>query len=193
MALCEKPVGAHAHADPMCPREYNTQVGTARNLERRIEHLVDGLAGVMFGGTLQPSELGIRLLREADLGIEQSPSGPAVPNSYVFTLHTDQHIPEPFSQRLEHLLEETAKERGWRLNGPAGVTIEYSAKPARTEIACRAERVSGPRLAWGRLVPQSGAPYPLLYNIVLVGRSEECDVSIAVSYTHLTLPTILRV
>jgi len=154
-------------------------VGTARNLERRIERLVDGLAGVMFGGPLHPSELGIRLLREADLGIEQEPAGPAVPSRYILTLHTAQQVPDALPRHLELLLEETAMERGWRLNGPASVVIEHSDQVAKTEISCRSERAPGPRPPWGRLVPQSGAPFPLMYNRVLVGRSVECDVSIA--------------
>ncbi|GBD85614.1 FHA domain-containing protein FhaB [bacterium BMS3Abin02] len=154
-------------------------MGTARNVERRIERLVDGLAGAMFGGPLHPSEFGIRLLREADLAIEQEPAGPAIPNRYVLTVHTAQTVPDALPRHLEHLLEETAMERGWRLNGPAGVLIEHSDQMARTEISCRSERAPGPRPPWGRLVPQSGAPYQLIYNRVLVGRSEDCDVSIA--------------
>jgi len=149
--------------------------------------MVDGLAGAMFGGSLHPSELGIRLIREADLGIEHTEVGPSAPNRYVLTLRTSQDIPEVLPRRLEHLLEETAKERGWRLNGPASVTIEHSDDVARTEIACRAEHMQGPRPSWGRLIPRSGPPYPLLYNRVLVGRSEQCDVPISdsgISRTH---------
>ncbi len=133
----------------------------------------------MFGGPLQPSELGIRLLREADLRIEDGMAGPSIPNQYVLTLHSDQQTPEVLPRHLEHLLEETAKERGWRLDGPATVAIAHSPDLSRTEIACSATRTPGPRLAWASLVPQTGAPYPLVYNRVLVGRSADCDVTVS--------------
>jgi hypothetical protein len=153
-------------------------MGTARKLERRIERMLDGLAGLMFGGELHASEFGIHVLREADLAIEEGPEGPTIPNLYRLTVHTGQDVPGPLTRSLEALIEETAAERGWRLDGPATVTIDRSDRVAKTDIACTTETVPGPRMPWAQLVPAQGPPVPVTRNWARVGRSSDCDVVI---------------
>jgi hypothetical protein len=154
------------------------EMGTARRLERRIEHMVDGLAGFVFGGALHPSEFGIHLLREADLAVTEGAAGATIPNAFILTVNSGQEVPDALARGLESLLEETAAERGWRLEGPARVTIEHSKDLARTEITCTATREPGARSPWGHLVRTSGPPVPLTDNRVLIGRSSDCDIVI---------------
>lgn len=151
-------------------------MSTARRLERRIERLLDGLAGLMFGGDLHPSEFGIHVIREADLAIEDGPAGPTVPNVYRLTVHTGQEIPPPLGRTLEALIEETAAERGWRLEGPTTVTIDTADRVAKTDVACTTETISGPRTPWAHLVPSQGPPIPITHNRATIGRSPDCDV-----------------
>jgi hypothetical protein len=153
-------------------------MSTARKLERRIERMLDGLAGLMFGGELHPSEFGIHVIREADLAIEEGPTGPTVPNVYRLTVHTGQEIPPPLGRTLEALIEETAAERGWRLDGPATVTIDTADRVSKTDVACTTETIAGPRTPWAHLVATQGAPIPINHNRATVGRSPECDVVI---------------
>ena len=56
----------------------------ARSLERRIEHLVEGIGSKMFRGQLHPVEVAIRIVREAELSLTQTGAGPVAPN--VFTV-----------------------------------------------------------------------------------------------------------
>jgi hypothetical protein len=140
--------------------------------------MVDGLAGLMFGGELHASEFGIHVLREADLAVEEGPTGPVIPNVYRLTVHTGQDVPGPLSRSLEALIEETAAERGWRLDGPATVTIDRSNRVPKTDIACTTEAIPGPRAPWAQLVPTQGPPVPITHNRARVGRSSECDVVI---------------
>jgi hypothetical protein len=170
--------------------QYTVRVGTARNLERRIERMLDGLAGLMFGGELHASEFGIHVLREADLAVEEGPTGPTIPNVYRLTVHTGQEVPAPLGRSLEALIEETAAERGWRLDGPATVTIDHSERVPKTDIACTTETVPGPRTPWAQLVPTQGPPIPITRNRARVGRSSECDVVIEhpeISRVHATV------
>jgi hypothetical protein len=153
-------------------------VGTARRLERRIERILDGLAGLMFGGELHPSEFGIHVLREADLAATDGPAGPTIPNVYHLTVHTDQQAPEALERSLETLIEETAAERGWRLEGPATITIDHSNRVSRTDVSCTMENVPGPRSAWAHLMPAEGSRLPLAHNRETIGRATECDVRI---------------
>jgi hypothetical protein len=147
-------------------------------LERRIERMLDGLAGLVFGGELHPSEFGIHVIREADLAIEEGPTGPTVPNVYHLTVHTGQDVPAPLGRTLEALIEETAAERGWRLDGPATVTIDHADRVAKTDVPCTTETIPGPRSRWAQLIPTQGPPIPITYNRAAIGRSPDCDVVI---------------
>ena len=44
---------------------YNPHMGLARNLERRLEKLVDGLSATVFRGRMHPVDLANRLVRQA--------------------------------------------------------------------------------------------------------------------------------
>ncbi len=143
-----------------------------------MERLLDGLAGRMFGGSLHPSEFGIHLVREADLAIADGPAGPTIPNVYHLTVHSDQEIPGPLAATLETLLEETAAERGWRMDGPATVTIDHSDQVSKTDISCDTDTVPGPRNPWAQLVPAQGPPIPITHNRAIIGRASDCDAKI---------------
>ena len=92
----------------------------ARGLERRLERLVDGFAARLFGGAVHPVELGERLVREADLGLVPRETGPVAPNDYLVHLGgvpADSSALGPLQRELEQVIEITAVERGWRLDG----------------------------------------------------------------------------
>ena len=88
---------------------------------------MDGLAGRVFRGNLHPVELGGRLIREADLTVHQTPSGPGVSNEWTISIHPadlqDVEVPDPLVTELAAGLEQTAAERGWRLEGPCTVRV----------------------------------------------------------------------
>ena len=164
-----------------------------RDFERRLEQLVDGMAGRVFRGKLHPVELAARLVREADLSIEEGPAGPTAANVYSLRLSPrdlDTGVPSDLVRELEKILESTAADRGWRLEGPVRVALEPSEGVSAGTADCRADRAPGLRLPWGFLTAGSGTRHPLRFNRCIVGRAETSDVIVAnpgVSRSHALL------
>lgn len=153
----------------------------ARGLERRLEQLVDGLASRLFRGQLHPVELGARLVRETDLAVTDGPAGPAVPNRFQVLVPGD--APEEQSvgrlqRALATVIEDTAIDRGWRLEGPVEVVLDFDTSTG-SSLAVNAETFAGQLQPWARLVPSTGGRSTNLeFNRVVVGRSADCDVHI---------------
>jgi len=156
-------------------------MGLARELERRLERLVDGVSGAIFRGRVHPVDLGTRLVREADLKIVNGPAGPSIPNVYKLALNRDDlEAAGPLSRLIAELintLESTAADRGWRLEGPAEVQLfaDDSIKSSHLKIVSSVK--SGHTDPWGQLIG-SGRHAQLGPNRVLIGRSEDCDVTV---------------
>jgi hypothetical protein len=160
-----------------------------RDLERRLERLVDGFAGRVFRGHLHPVELAARLVREADLSVQRTPAGPAVPNHWMVSVNPDDldgvEIPAALAGELASTFEEAAADRGWRLEGPARVVVVPDADVAAGTVRYQGEVTPGDRSAWGYLIGRDRLA--LLYNRDLVGRSSSCDAVVShpgVSRTH---------
>jgi hypothetical protein len=163
-----------------------------RDFERRLEQLVDGVAGKVFRGKLQPVELAARLVREADLTLEESPAGTSAANAYELRINSrdlDAEIPAVIVHELESMLESTAADRGWRLEGPVRVAIVTDDGVSSGTVDCRVDRVTAPRPAWAFLTA-GDQRYPVDHNRCLIGRSADADISISnpgVSRTHALL------
>jgi hypothetical protein len=165
----------------------------ARGLERRLEQLMDGIAARLFGGKVHPVELGERLVREADLALTESDTGPVAPNRFKVTLGgvpADTDAIGSVQRELESVLEETSSERGWRLEGPARVLIEVG-EGAEASVRVAATVEPGERQPWCKLLPAGGHDLcEVGHNRALVGRSGTCDVHVAdpeVSRRHALL------
>lgn len=164
-----------------------------RDFERRLEQLVDGMAGRVFRGKLHPVELAARLVREADLSIEESPAGPSAANVYSLRVNPrdlDGEIPSGLVQELEDVLDSTAADRGWRLNGPTRVSLQPDAEVSPGTLDCRVDRTPGTRPPWGVLTADNGTRYPIRHNRCVIGRAEDSDVAVGhpgVSRTHALL------
>ncbi|HLE38411.1 MAG TPA: FhaA domain-containing protein [Acidimicrobiia bacterium] len=170
-------------------------MGFARGIERRLERLVDGLAARLFRGRIHPVELGTLLVREADLGIFETPGGWGVPNQFAVTMGgepVDGEVLEAVQRELAAFVEESALERGWRLEGPAGVTVAVDPARRPAEVEIDATIVTGPRPVWARLKPVDGTsgPLDLAVNRAVIGRSSGSDVHVpndGVSRTHAVI------
>lgn len=155
-------------------------VNVVRNLERRLEQLLEGVAGRVFSGRIHPSELAGRLAREADFARFDHFTGPATANLFVI-----QVSPSDLSvgtEKLEEMLaaEMTAytTEEGLRLEGPINVRIEPVEGTTSGRVDCHVEVVPGPPVVWARLIAGEEA-FDIGRNRATVGRSAECDVVIA--------------
>lgn len=151
----------------------------ARELERRLEKLVDGVSGAIFRGRVHPVDLGTRIAREADLNMSQGIAGPVVPNDYNIALSPDDIEAAGSSHRLvaelEYTLAATAADRGWRLEGPPHVRIGADPAVKGNHVKIISGIVPGDNSSWGQLIG-TGRHGDLAFNRVLIGRADECDI-----------------
>ena len=154
-----------------------------RGIERRLEALVEGVAGRVFRGSLHPVEMAARLLREADLAAVETDKGPVVPNEYAIQLnqHDTAQIehPDRLNRELEAAIDETAIERGWRIEGPTRVWLETSPTVGQGRLGVVTALAPGQRREWARLRSPEGT-FPITLNRSTVGRGDQADVQIPV-------------
>jgi hypothetical protein len=150
----------------------------ARSLERRLERLIESMAGRMFSGRLHPAEMAGKLAREADFARFNHPTGPATANVYVILVNPRDLTMD--SAELERLLEaemyEYTAEEGLRLEGPVTIRITPSDETRPGRSTCHVEVAPGAPTVWARLV--GSETYEIGRNRVAIGRSEEGDVVI---------------
>ena len=152
----------------------------ARQLERRLEDALDGLAGRIFRGGLQVPELTARLAREAELAEFKTPAGPATANQFRLLINPAnlEGGTERVSIELSEAFAAHAAERGWRLQGPVTVTIGPSTSVGVGSATCEATVVTGLLSAWAILTDRNGGVVEIRPNRALIGRSTDADVVI---------------
>ena len=152
----------------------------ARQLERRLEDALDGLAGRIFRGGLQVPELTARLAREAELAEFKTPAGPATANHFRVLINPAnlEGGSERVSSELSDAFAAHAAERGWRLEGPVTVTIGPDPSVSSGSATCVATVVPGDLSTWATLSARSGQTLGIRYNRALIGRSPDADVVI---------------
>jgi hypothetical protein len=159
-------------------------MGIARNLERRLERLADGLSAAVFRGKMHPVDLANRLIRQADLMVTDTGSGPQIPNQFTVAVNSHDLDAALDTHRLEreltHALAATAAERGWRIAGPIDVAVAGGDSVGRGSIKCTATAAPGPLPAWGELAEHRGnRHFSLVDNRNLIGRADDCDIVLA--------------
>jgi hypothetical protein len=152
-------------------------VNVVRNLERRLERLLEGVAGRVFSGRIHPSELAGKLAREADFARFEHFTGPATANLFVIQVNPADLSIE--NSKLEKMLaaEMTAytAEEGLRLEGPVSVRIEPSTRAVSGHVNCHVEVVPGPPVVWARLTA-NGESLEIGRNRASIGRASDADV-----------------
>ncbi len=158
-------------------------MGIARNLEKRLERLADGLSAAVFRGRMHPVDLANRLIRQADLLVTEGPGGPGIPNVFDVAVSESDMDPAADTDRLahelSHTLTETAATRGWRTGGPVVVRLSVDKSVGRGSIRCTANLVPAVLPAWGELTEHRGSrSFALADNRIVVGRSSDADITI---------------
>ncbi|NNC92552.1 MAG: DUF3662 domain-containing protein [Acidimicrobiia bacterium] len=151
----------------------------ARSLERRIEQLVEGIGTKVFRGQLHPVEVAIKIVREAELALTHSGVGPAAPNAFVVSLNPGDLGDDAADVvlRLNTVVAEAARERGWRLEGPPVVALNATPDVAEGAMAVETAIRPGSLEPWGSLIEARGPRrLSLTKNRSLVGRSRRADV-----------------
>lgn len=153
----------------------------AREIERRLERLVDGISSTIFRGRVHPVDLATGLIREADLRIHEAPAGPTIPNVFEVVLartDLDEEIDAAALRReLERAVESTAIDRGWRFEGPVRVELDITETSRTGSMVRRATVVPGRLAPWAWLLGADGRrAFELCKVRELVGRDTACDV-----------------
>lgn len=155
-------------------------MNVVRSLERRLERLIEGVAGRVFSGRLHPSELASKLAREADFARFDHATGPATANFFVITVNPEDLTID--ASGLEKMLAEEmtayTSEEGLRLEGPVGVRIRTSESAVSGRADCHVEVVPGPPVVWAKLV-SADETLVVGRNRAIIGRSPEADVVVA--------------
>lgn len=155
-------------------------VSVARSLERRLERLIEGVAGRVFSGRLHPSELAGKLAREADFARFDHPTGPATANLFVIQVNPRDlgiDVGELEDMLAAEMTAYTAEE-GLRLEGPVQVKITASEEATPGRADCHVEVLPGPPVVWAQLSGR-GEKFDIGRNRVFLGRSQDSDVVIA--------------
>lgn len=155
-------------------------MSVVRGLERRLERLLDGVAGRVFSGRLHPSEIAGKLAREADFARFEHETGPATANAYTIVVHPrDISVdPDNLEQTLADEMTRYTTEEGLRLEGPVTVSIEASGDVSPGNVVVHVEVAPGPRVIWAHLVAESET-LDIGRNRALIGRAPECDVVVS--------------
>lgn len=156
-------------------------MGLARNLERRLERLADGLSAAVFRGRMHPVDLANRLVRHADLLVVEETGGPSIPNRFEVCVNEadiDTSLDTTMlTTELNRTLQETATDRGWRIGGPIDVRLEVDASVGKGTIRCEATSEPAPLRPWGELTEHRGdRSFELADNRTVVGRSDNAAV-----------------
>ncbi|HWB68339.1 MAG TPA: DUF3662 domain-containing protein, partial [Solirubrobacterales bacterium] len=114
------PVGFLPVHRPESPRAKELAIGVLRNLESRIEGLVEGVFSRAFSSEVQPVELARKLAKEMDAHKTASVARVYVPNEYtVYLSKPDRTKVEGYERSLEQELSgyllEHARRRGYDL------------------------------------------------------------------------------
>lgn len=170
-------------------------MSVAKDIERRLERLVDGLAARLFHGRIHPVELGAVILRQAEKQIREVTGGWAIPNRFQVSMGgepVDGEALASVEDELCEFIEETAVERGWRLEGPAEVEVTVDSSRRGSEVDVVASSRRGTRPAWAALHPldPDAASLEIRVNRAVAGRSVACDLHVPheeVSRTHAVI------
>ena len=157
----------------------------AREMERRLERLVDGATAAVFRGKMHPVDMADRLIRQADFVVSEGDAGPEIPNQWVLGINPSDLPPEVDPEELEreltHTVSEFATDRGWRINGPVVVKVVSDAAVPRGLTDCSGTTEPGAIDPWSQLVAASP---PIVIEICdnrsILGRALESDVVVSV-------------
>jgi hypothetical protein len=131
----------------------------AKEMERRLERLVDGATAAVFRGKMHPVDMAERLVRQADFVAAEGSIGPEIPNEWTMRINP-LDLPDDIDQdelvaELAAAVSATARDRGWKLFGPVAVAIQADDQVPRGLADCTGRSASGQLPPWGQLVSTS--------------------------------------
>jgi len=153
-----------------------------REVEQRLERLVEGAFSKGLRGGLQPVEIGRRLTREMDLLRRVGVRGLIAPNFFVVTLSAEdaerfRSFVDVLARELGDAAREHARTEGYSFVGPVEVEIHLDESLRAGRFTVEADVAEGPDGApAGSLVLADGSRVVLGAEPVVIGRLPECAV-----------------
>ncbi len=152
----------------------------ARELERRLERLVDGTTSAVFRGRMHPVEIADRLIRQVDFLKTSGDGGPEIPNRLEVRINrSDLDVEldvDELARELTYAVEAIAAERGWRTRGPVQVEVVADDATPRGLVECVGRTEAGDRPYWGQLIADDGRTVVTLRdNRIVIGRALDAD------------------
>ena len=150
-----------------------------RNVESRLEKFFERGLSRPFRNSLQPVEVGQRIVREMDLGRRVANRGLVAPNHIkVWLSPSDAERYEGFQRALVTELTESARQHavseGYNFVGPVIVEVFIDDALKTGSLGVKASFVGG--ASEPRVVTGDGAVYPVGERPLVVGRLGECDI-----------------
>jgi FhaA, N-terminal domain/FHA domain len=124
-------------------------MGMARNLERRLEGLLEGFFARVFRSGLQPVEVGRRIVREMDENRTISVNRIYAPNDFRIFVGPEDHdrfgpMEAGLARELSDVVIEAAKEHRWNLMGMPRISFQRDEDKGVGEFAVEASLVADP-------------------------------------------------
>ena len=157
------------------------RVKIARELERRLERLVDGISATVFRGKMHPVDLANRLLRAIDLSVVDGPVGPQIDNDLRVGVHPSELDDDLDISRLNLELavavEDLAAQRGIRTGGKVRVGVEPDESVRVGSIRVDGSHHDAPVPPWAQLISPTGQNIlEVSENRSVLGRGGDVDV-----------------
>ncbi len=154
-----------------------------KDVERRLERMVEGAFSRAFRSGLRPIELGRRVTRVLDEERTVDVRGRiVVPNRLTFTLATEDaqrfaSINEALRREISEVAREHAADRQYGFMGPIDVNFatDPALRPGRFELVAELQEAGTP--IGGRLIRPDGLGETLTPPTV-IGRLDECDIAL---------------
>ncbi|MDQ3986806.1 MAG: DUF3662 and FHA domain-containing protein [Actinomycetota bacterium] len=121
----------------------------AKNIERRLEGMVEGFFAKVFRSGLQPIEVGRRILREMEGGRTVSVNRIYAPNDFRVVMGPDDHkrfsqMESELKREFTELVIEQAKQDRWNLMGMPKITFEEEPDMGKGEFRVEASLTADP-------------------------------------------------
>ena len=150
-----------------------------KSVENRLERIFEKTFSRTFKSTLQPIEIGTRIVREVDLTRRLSNRGPISANVIrVWLGPADAARFEGFQKALVSELEESVRQHalseGYAFVGPVKVEIFVDDDLKAGAVEVKTEFVGGE--SQPRLIASDGRSFPIGDEPLIIGRSPDVEV-----------------
>jgi hypothetical protein len=152
-----------------------------KSVENRLERIFEKTFSRTFKSTLQPIEIGTRIVREVDLTRRLSSQGPISPNQIrVWLGPVDAARFEGFQKALVSELEETVRQHavseGFSFVGPVRVEVFIDDDIKTGNLEVKTEFLGGE--SQPRLILSDGRSFNVGERPLVIGRSPDVEVVI---------------